>query len=232
MKKVSIISYIFALVGIGMLAGAIYLFTNTQAFLDKAAVSEGVVIDLALSRSSDSTTYQPIVEFTTDTGIVTEFVSSSGSNPPSYHRGETVEVLYDRADPYNARINGFFSLWGGATIVGGIGAVFFLIGFGILLVGKLGKRKAEYLKQNGVAVQAKFQSVELNGSVQVNGRSPYRIFAQWINPTTSEMHIFKSENIWFDPTAHIESDELTVLIEKDNPKKHYMDISFLPQIAD
>jgi hypothetical protein len=59
----------------------------------------------------------------------------------------------------------------------------------------------------------------------------YRICAQWTNPVTSEIHIFNSENIWFDPADHINTDEVTVLIERDNPKKYYVDISFLPKVA-
>lgn len=45
------------------------------------------------------------------------------------------------------------------------------------------------------------------------------------------MHVFVSDCIWFDPTDHIDTDELTVLIDKDSPKKYYVDISFLPEVA-
>lgn len=44
-------------------------------------------------------------------------------------------VFFDPADPKDARLDGFFDLWGGATIVGGLGAVFlaFAIGMHFLL---------------------------------------------------------------------------------------------------
>lgn len=231
MKKISIIKYTFTVVGIGMLAGAFFLFTNTQEFLKSALTADGTVVELVRTRSTDSYTYKPVVEFKTRDGSLIEFTSSSSSNPPSYSQGEIVEVLYQESFPEQAKINGFFSLWGGPAIVGGLGSAFFLIGVSILLLGALKGKKIEHLRKNGISIKAKFQSVEINDSLKVNGKSPYQICAQWQNPTTAELHIFNSENIWFDPTDHINTDEITVLIEKDNPKKHYVDISFLPKVA-
>lgn len=231
MRTISIIKYTFTVVGLGLLVGAYYLFASTQEFVKNASTSDGTVVEVVRSRSSDSVTYRPVVEFKIKDGSIIEFTSSTGSNPPSYSKGEIVEVLYLESHPEEAAINGFFSLWGGSVIVAGLGAVFFLVGSMILLWGGLKDKKVEYLRKNWFPVKAKFQSVEINSSVEVNGRRPYIICAQWKNPATSEVHLFSSENIWFDPTDYINADELTVLIERDNPKKYYVDISFLPKVA-
>ncbi|MCW8125522.1 DUF3592 domain-containing protein [Microbulbifer halophilus] len=231
MKAVSILKYVFTAIGLGLLIGAFFSYKSTQDFLGNALATEGTVIELVRSRSSDSVTYAPVVKFMTRDGSLIEFMSSSSSNPPSYYEGEKVEVLYQEFSPQQARINGFFSLWGVASILGVLGAVFSLVGLSIILFGKLKGRKIKYLKENGISVNAKFTGVELNSSLEVNGRHPYRISAQWKNPATSEIHIFNSENIWFDPSDHIDIDELTVLIEKDNPKKYHVDTSFLPKVA-
>lgn len=228
MRTISIIKYVFTVIGLAMLVGAFFMYSDTREFLSKAVATEGTVTHLVRSRSSDSTTYKPVVEFKNQNGGLVEFTSSIGSNPPSYSQGEVVEVLYQKASPEKAKIRDFFSLWGGPTILGGLGILFFTVGLLIILVGSLKGRKIKYLKQSGVPVTAKFQSVEINGSLEVNGRNPYQILAQWENPITSELHIFNSENLWFDPTDYINQDEITVLIEKDNPKKYYVDISFLP----
>ena len=227
----SAIKYIFGLIGLGMLVGAFFLFTNTQNFLKTATTSNGTVIDLQQSRSSDSITYAPVVEFQTKDGSRIEFISSTSSNPPSYSRGETVEVLYNESSPEKARINGFFSLWGGALIVGLIGLVFFLIGFLIILFGTLKSKNIKKLKESGTRISAEFQSVQQNTSLTVNGRHPFQILAQWQNPSTSKIHIFNSDNLWFDPTEHITSDQISVFVDLDNPKKYYVDTSFLPEIA-
>ncbi len=237
MNVIAIVKYVFTLIGIGLLVGAFYSFKNTQNFLTAALPAEGTVVRLIRSEPTgsttsgsevDSPTYRPVVAFDTQAGKAIKFTSSTGSNPPSYSVGEVVEILYQENSPEQAKINSFFSLWGLSTILGGMGSVFFLVGFSIILFGCLKGKKIEYLRKNGVPIKARFQSVEINGALEVNGRNPYQIYVQWENPTTSKLHIFKSENIWFDPSGHISDEEITVLIEKDNPKKYHVDTSFLP----
>lgn len=224
--------YILLFIGLGLLAGAVFWQQSTQSFIGKAARAEGTVTDLVRSRSSDSTTYKPVVQFTSDRGERIEFISSVGSNPPSYAKGEKVEVLYLADNPRDAKINGFFSLWGGPLIVGGIGLALLLAGGGIVLVSRLIQRNHEHLKKYGVPVEAVFQSVALNNSISINGRHPFRVLAQWQNPSTSEVHIFESSNLWFDPSPYIKGGpRITVYLDRKNPKKYYVDLSFLPKLA-
>ena len=239
MKTQSIVKYLFAIIGLGMLIGSFFLFQNTQNFLQEAVTADGEVIELIRSESRNSSSgskknvsYRPVVEFKTSDGTVVEFTSSTGSNPASHSRGEAVEVLYEELTPEKARIKGFFSLWGASLIVGCLGGIFFLIGFGIILFGNLKGKKIKRLKESGLKTITKFQSVNRNETLKVNGRNPYQILTHWNNPATSELHMFKSENLWFDPTDHIKQEEITVLIDRDNPKKYYMDTSFLPKLAD
>lgn len=245
MKAVTIVIYVFSIVGIGLLAGACLMAVNARNLLADASFAEGEVVDLRQSRSvsgmrgvsqrrsesSDSISYHPVISFRAADGSMITFSSPIGSNPPGYYIGETVEVLYHSSNPQKARINSFVSLWAGPLLLGGLGLVFFIIGFSIILVTRLKAKNIKSLKDKGVPVQTKFESVGLNESVSVNGRSPYVIFTQWINPATSRIHIFKSENIWFDPSGHIPEKDITVLIEQGNPEKYYVDTSFLPRLG-
>jgi hypothetical protein len=231
MKADGIIKYGFTVLGIGLILVALYLLQITRTFLAEASRANGTVIELVRSRSSDSNTYAPVVRFVTEAGESIEFTSDTSSNPPSYSEGESVEVLYRTAAPRAARINGFFSLWLGPIIAGGLGTVFGLIGGGMLFAPMLAGRKQADLKQRGTRIVTTFQSVEQNTSVSVNGRHPFRVVTQWTNPATSQIHVFESENLWFDPTAHINARDIGVYIERGNPKRYYVDVSFLPQLA-
>lgn len=231
MKVIAIVKYVFTLIGIGMLVGALFVYRSTSSFLAEAIKAQGTVVELKASRSGNSTTYRPVVKFTSQNGQAIEFVSSIGSHPPGYSEGQKVDVFFLPADPRNAKISGFFSLWGGSAILGGMGGVFFLIGTGIILASTLKSRKDEYLRKNGTRIETEFQGVELNTTLSVNGAHPFRILTQWQNPLTSDLHIFKSNNIWFDPASFIESKKIMVFIEKDNPKKYHVDLSFLPKLA-
>lgn len=231
MKVIATVKYVFTAVGAAMLAGAFLLYQNTRTFVEDATRTEGTVVELVESRSSDSTTYRPVVDFTTSTGETIRFTSSSGSNPPSYSVGEKVALFYLADAPQQAKIDGYFSLWGAPTIVGGLGSVFFLIGAGVMLVPMLKRRRDDYLKKHGTPIETVFQRVELNEALSVNGRHPFRIVTQWQNPATSKMHVFESSNLWYDPTEYVKSDRIRVFIEKSNPTKYVVDLSFLPELA-
>ncbi len=238
MKTISIVKYVFLLVGCGLLIGAVFLFKDTQSFLKIAARTDGKVVDLVAFESTDtddnrrSVTYAPVVEFLTKEGEKITFTSSTRSYPPSYSRREAVEIFYLPSNPEKAKINDFFSLWGIAVVFAGLGIVFFLTGTGIIFFIWRKKRSDENLKLYGTKIQAKFMSVEINSSLQVNGRSPWRILAQWQNPATSKVHVFNSNNLWFDPTDFIDGASITVFINRKNLKKYYVDTSFLPEMKE
>ena len=229
MRTLVVIKYVLATVGVGLLLGAAFWYQSVRSFVASASVAEGTVVDLVRSRNSNS--YAPVVHFATEDGQQIEFTSTNASRPPSYAQGDHVVVLYLPSEPQEASIKSFLSLWVGPLVLAVGGGVLFLIGGGILIATRLRARRDEYLRTCGTPVKAKVQGVELNTSLAVNGRHPFRIVAHWQNPTTSELHIFESRNLWFDPSDYITDEEITVFIETNNPKKYYVDVSFLPKVA-
>jgi len=227
-RTVKIIKYLFTFIGLGMLGGAALLYGNTRDFLDTAARAEGVVVDLVQRRpgtGSHRYTYAPVVRYTTAAGETVEFVSRTFSTAPSHDRGERVTVLYDPARPREATMTGWFELWGGAAIVGGIGAAFLAFGVLFMVLDRGGRRK---LRETGVPVTATITGVEQNTLLEVNGRHPWRITARWRDPATGTEHEFRSANLWQDPSPHLDGDAIRVYVERGNPRRYYMDVSFLP----
>ena len=229
---------ILPLTGIGMLIGAFSSYRNTSSFVKEASRAEGTVVDIVLvemgvNTRRTSSVYKPTIHFMNHEGEKVEFTSSVGSNPPSYSKGQKVEILYRPTEPQNAQINDFSSLWSNSIILAGMGGGFFIIGMlvmGIPLV--FVERNNKYLEKSGVPIQTQFQSAEINTSMSVNGVHPFVVLTQWQNPSTSELHIFRSNNLWFDPSDYIKSERITVFIEENNPKKYYVDLSFLPKLAE
>ena len=134
MKSAGIVKLVFGLVGVVMLVGAWLLYQNTTEFIASASRAQGEVIELLRvesSRRNSSDTWRPLVRFKAPSGEIVEFAPSSSSSPPAYDKGEVVGVFFDPADPKDARLDGFFDLWGGATIVGGLGAVFLVFAIGM-----------------------------------------------------------------------------------------------------
>ncbi|MDZ5435197.1 DUF3592 domain-containing protein [Pseudomonas fluorescens] len=230
MKTLSIIKYVFSFVGVALLSGAVTSYKNTNDFLKEVVPATGTVVDFVKSRSSDSVSYRPVVRFVSQDGQVVEFTSSVGKSRRAYSLNDTVEVLYSPFNVQEVKINRFFELWGPFMVMLVMGAVFLSIGLIIVLVIGLRNRKKEYLQRHGVAVEAEIQSVDLNESISMNGKSPFMIVCHWLNPETRELHVFESESIWFDPSKYITSETIKVLLEHGNPKKYHVDVSFLPEL--
>lgn len=89
---------------------------------DGSSVS-GVVVALEKSADTDGgVTYAPVIKYEVD-GRTHTFTSSNSSDPPSYEVGERVELLYDAADPSEARIDSWWELWLMPVMLGGAAVI-------------------------------------------------------------------------------------------------------------
>jgi hypothetical protein len=231
MKLFSVGKWVFSVMGALFLVMAVVSYSTTSSFLSDAARANGTVVGFEESRGDTGTIYKPVVVFFTEANEPVKFVSRSGRGKPSVLKGDTVEVLYSPSEPNGARLDGFFELWGGTVIFASFGTPFFIIGAGLYLAGRSKRRKRAYLEKNGRSVVATFQSVDRNYSFSVNDKNPFVIVCQWLDPDTGLVHLFKSENLWFDPSPYLQRETLAVIIEPGNPLNYYMDISFLPRTA-
>lgn len=231
-RGVIVIALVFGLLGLGMLVGAFFAVSSTLSFRSIAKTADGVVVDLAQSRGDKGETmYKPVVRWKDPGGRERTFTGSVASSPPSYSRGEKVSLRYDPANPESARLDSFTENWLLPLIFGLLGSVFTAIGVGAGVYAWRKKKALAWLRANGTRVQAKFTGADYDTSYKVNGRSPWRLTAQWQNPATGTIHTFRSDAIWFDPAGCVKGETLEVLINKDNPSMYHLDLSFLPKHA-
>ena len=88
------------------------------------------------------------------------------------------------------------------------------------------------LKENGEVVYANYSETILNTMYKVNGKSPYIIICEWVNPVDNKRYIFKSKNIWIYPNNIIEEKNIKqfpVYIDKENKNKYFVDVDFLTE---
>jgi hypothetical protein len=111
-----------------------------------------------------------------------------------------------------------------------LGLVFAAIGGGIIVYGWWSATQEAHLREHGHLVQAEFQQVELNESLEVNGANPLRIVAQWHDSTNNRLCIFKSANPWFDPSAFVQGRKIPVYGDLAKPSRYHVDTSFLPSV--
>lgn len=118
--------------GVAMILGGFLLYRNTAAFVARSETAVGRVDSYASEQTTDSngkrkTMHYPVVAFTARDGSQHTFRGEMGTSSPG-RSGERVEVLYDPKSPSEARTKGFFSLWLGPLVCGGMGAVLVLVG--------------------------------------------------------------------------------------------------------
>lgn len=122
----------------------------------------------------------------------------------------------------SARRDSMFELAGVGVVLTGIGGAIYYYGW-------WSAKKQAHLKEHGHLVQAEFLRVEIDESLKVNGASPYRIVAQWHDDGENQTHIFRSDNIWFNPEPYIDATTIPVYLDPMKPSYYFMDVSFLPK---
>jgi flagellar biogenesis protein FliO len=221
-SSVSLTFNIFLGLGLLMLVITAVICYNVKKFNAAAVKTSGTVVDLI---AKGKRSYAPVVTYNDDAGVKHRFVSNVSSNPPGYEIGERIDIYYDPKNPDDAEIAGWREYFA-AIIIGGLGLVFSLTGLGYYIVRKVSHSRREQLKQSGRLIQASFESVDINASVQVNRRHPFFIRCNWKDPLTGESHRFKSGFIWSDPTPLIDADKkIDVYMDRNNPRKYYVDVS-------
>jgi hypothetical protein len=101
----------------------------------------GVVVALKESADSDGVTYAPIIKYVVE-GQTHTFESDNSSSPPAYEVGERVVLLYDSADPSQARIDSWWELWLMPVMLGGAGLILAVVINAMIVVSFLRSRAA------------------------------------------------------------------------------------------
>ena len=203
-----------------------WTYISDLDLVENGARAQGTVVGMDRRYDSDSgSTYRPIVEYRDEGGTQHRFVSSVGSSPPAFDRGEQVEVIYDPWSPEDAIIDSFTTRYLLPLAFGGFGLVFGGIGGGMLFWVIRRKRIVARLKERGLPISAKFIECYRDTSTKINGRSPFRVVAQATHPATGKLTSFKSDPIWLNLSDALEGKELRVLVDPAQPKHHFVDLS-------
>ena len=214
---------LFGGIGIVMLVAAIGVAASTITFRAQALSARGTVVDFDSGKA--------VVEFVDPDAGAQRIVGSVSSNPPAFDLGESVTVRYRPGEPGHARIDGLMETWFGPTLLGFLGSVFTAIGGAFLVMEIRRRRLRAWLQQFGMRVQAKYTGVILDTNMRINRRHPWRVTAQWQDPVTGLVHSFESDMLFWDPSAYVQRETVEVWIDANDPRRHYLDMTFLPKHA-
>ena len=123
--------------GIGLLVGAGYKFSDTRQLISNGWRVPGTVVDFERRSTKGGSSDYPVIEFNTASGEIRRFTTSGAGD---YAKGEAVEVLYDPVDPANARVNVFIEKWLGSLALGAFSLLCLGVGIGTLLYERVRKK--------------------------------------------------------------------------------------------
>lgn len=214
MKKIVIF---LALIGCLFSVSGVYLLVQHSAFIQESVETQGTILITPQN-------HQPVVKFVNAEGKTYTFLAKNQAL--AERAGEKVDVRYLSASPDQAKLAD--------------DDVDFILSIICILAGLLleapwiffraHQQKVQRLLKEGEPVTAQITGIEKNRSINVNGRSPWRLICQWQN-SAGEIVLFNSANIWYDPEPYLTSETLTVYLDRNNPKSYHVDISFLPKKA-
>jgi len=220
---------VFAAVGATLLLVGAWRWSAEAQFAGRAQRAEGTVLSLEYRRNNDGGgAYYPVIQYLTASGDTIVYRGNAGCSPACHDVGEAVDVLYDPANPASARSATFFGQHIGSFVFGVLGLVFGGIGFTWLYIVRRNAARDEELRRTGRRIEVKVTEVERNTSVRVNNRHPWRVVCQWQDPGTQEVHVFRSANIWYDPTEYVK-ESVGVFVDRNDPRRYLVDIEFLPK---
>ncbi len=213
----AILGFIFVAVGT-IVSINVLNYTNTNN-------TKGTITKIATGYDDDGdTTHDVYVSYNVNGKNYESLLNSYASN---FYEGKVIDIYYDKENPRKIGVKSLDLL---CLIFPGIGMIFLILGSGGLIAIRKKNNLEKRLKQNGVMVYATYIETVMNTSYQVNGCSPYNIICEWINPEDNQKYIFKSKNIWYNPTNTIEEKKIqqfAVYIDPNNKKKYTVDVDGL-----
>ena len=135
-------------------------------------------------------------------------------------------TLYGKNHPENMDGDPMLFLF----VFSGIGAVFLVLGVVFLILMFCRRSLQSQIFTEGHYIMAQVTSVMPNYNVRVNGRTPYIAECSYTDPDTGVLHLFRSRNIYFDPTSILMDAQVAVYLRPHDYRHYYMDVdAILPQ---
>jgi hypothetical protein len=160
---------LFGGLGLGALVAAGLSGAHRHSFQRHGLRAQGHVVDNLSSVSVETDDegskhkvvhYYPVVEFQPPGGESVRFRGSTGSRVPDYQIGARVPVVYNRANPTEARVDTFAEIWLLPKVLGITGFVFLVLGIGSFLLVRETDEEFDRFEERAAATRETMRSIE------------------------------------------------------------------------
>jgi hypothetical protein len=130
-RLLSLLALIFTGVGVLLLGIDLFFFMHTQQQITNVLHVQGKVIELVAQGPGEDASVAPKVSFVARNGDTYTFTSSMSTYPPSFQKGQIVELYYDPQNPKEAVIDTFWELWFVNVLLTGLSLPFLGVGLAL-----------------------------------------------------------------------------------------------------
>ncbi len=131
------IGFLFFLIGIVVLISGIVQVFKVRRQIAGSVKAPGKVFGMGRINGQRGYLYCPQVEFRASNAQTYKFQSEVGSQPPAYKIGQSVQVVYEPADPNQAEIDSFMAMWFMPGCMVLFALVFSMLGLALFGIGVL-----------------------------------------------------------------------------------------------
>lgn len=222
--------WFFTALGLVFLSVAAGLAWTPHLLLAHTATAPGRVVELASHRNADGKlVYRPVIEYQAPDGQTVRFTAASEESRTQDHRpGEAVTVHHLPGSSRQPWLSSLSRSWFAALIFGCFGLVAAGIGQFLLWRPVVRHWHAARLRRIGRRTLARIREVRRDTSLEVNGRSPFRIVAHRLDSRGCTVQVFESDPIWFDPSEQVQlGADVDVMVDPHDATRYWMDTRFL-----
>ncbi|MCX4364366.1 MAG: DUF3592 domain-containing protein [Bacilli bacterium] len=142
----------------------------------------------------------------------------------SFYEGKKIDMYYFKDNPQKIGVKSLDYIF---LMFPVMGLIFLLIGIIPFITRRVKAKNAKRLKKEGNLVYAKYLRTAINMHYSMNGRNPYNVEVEWLNPEDGQTYTFKSGNLWYNPEDIIREKGITsipVYVDMTNKKKYFIDL--------
>lgn len=151
--KLDLMYKIYVICGCFVIISSLFMLAKTKNFVNHAKLIPAEVVQLIGSQwtpsDEDLTCFKPVFSYRNAKNMEVHLTSKTCAHPPKFSIGDKVDLLLNEANPNDDPIeNEWSALWGGSSILLGLGVLFSLLGsLGIFMRHRQNKRKSSALNK-------------------------------------------------------------------------------------
>lgn len=192
---------LFVLTAIFTIQPVMLISNSEHAVGEIVRFNQNVSSHRSTGHTSNIMTSAPVIEYMVDEKKYT-YESKHYTNFSSYKIGDTVDLLYNKTNPSEAKINSFMELWLIPVILGGAFVLIFVVTLIILSAlrkfsggsKKLMEQKM-HIAQNGTETEGIVTFVDKNYSMLVNNKPIYSIVEYTFQDKAGTKYVRRIDNL-------------------------------------